>query len=160
MTSNNLSDRETAQQLRSLKESPHRGSEVLLRILGALLIGYLVNNWEPFIVFLKEGSKASAGEAANTVAIWVAYLTYVVNVFRQIYGLGIFLTDKRYSIEVAQYFTASLQFFSLLASIAVLAVPFCLVSYINTKYHSSGPLIIILAYTMTALAYLAWDLVT
>jgi hypothetical protein len=145
-----------------LDDSWHKGTDMLLRILGGLVLGYMVASAKRFLTFLQGGPEFGPW-------VWSAYGLYVLNVFRQIHGMAIVLTDKRYSREVGvpNLFENMISFIGM---VFVLSVPCALVTYINitvpdvappTGVSSGYPCLWVLnAYLLTALAYLAWDAVT
>jgi hypothetical protein len=143
----------------TLQGFPHRTDELFLQILGGFLLAYLVSHYEEFFGFLKVGSKTPQGDMPHDMVVWLAYVAYVVNVFRQIYGLGIVFTDRRYYEQVGQHLSSGLQFLGLMLSIIILSVPYILTMYIKESLKTTNGQdveMIVYAYIISMLCYMTW----
>jgi NitT/TauT family transport system substrate-binding protein len=157
----------------------HDGTETLLRLLGGLLLAGLVASAGPFVNALLEPFSRGRLDVridVSTEALLLAHLAYIgylLNVFRQIHGLAIVVSDDDYREEVSCHLTMAARVRALIALVAVLALPAGLLAALQTdKSAPAGVLInrftsvngslppaawVLLVHILTIVAYVIWD---
>ena len=134
----------------------HRGSEILLHILGAFLVVALIDNWEAFVKFLARGCNLEEDSK------WVvgAYFAFVLNVFRQIHGLAIATTDLNYRQNRHNSFANFCEYIGLLAVILVPAGFLTHMRHVASHTTSKAdPHMILYSYLWVVVAYFLWDFI-
>ncbi len=155
------------------------GAGLLLNILGGLIVGMVVASVSPFVKFiLGPFSLDSVNQPVQppTEAILFAvavYSGFLLNVFRQIHGLGIVFEDKDYQLEVGQHLSRRGRFLAFLSAVLVMTFAGLLLGVVRSS--PEDPLQALLAlpadrgfapamwilvfHLLTVLSYWLWDYV-
>lgn len=156
------------------------GAGLLLNILGGLIVGLAVASIVPFVQYVLEpfsidavGQTASPRLETTTLAL-IVYLGFLVNVFRQIHGLGIVFDDDDYQAEVGANLNEGGRVASFFGSVLVLVLVGILLGVVRSTSDTAvqsllglataigfePPTWVLIFHLLTVVSYWMWDYVT